>query len=320
MSSVSQYFKGLFGGIGALLTGMSVTIKELFSKKITQQYPENRKTLVISDRFRGELVMPHDENNEHACTSCGICEMNCPNGTIKITSKMLVSEDGKKKKILDTYFYNLGMCTFCNLCVITCPSSAIKFENTFENAIFTRAKLNMRLNKEGSKLREKKKPEPKVAAEKPAAPKADETKTIVNEATQTKPEPELTHAPDSQVDSNPAAGKPIQSELEKQPIKPEATKSPEAKAKADVEAAEKKAETKTDPVIAPIIVEKGTEETQEKLNQEKPEAESKPAQQEEKPQEKEPLSEADNAETSAENEKPAAESKPKVDENKRRYI
>lgn len=191
MSSVSQYFKGLFGGIGGLLTGMSVTWKELFTKKITQQYPENRKTLVMSDRFRGELSMPHDENNEHACTSCGICEMNCPNGTIKVTSKMIQTEDGKKKKILDTYHYNLGMCTFCNLCVLTCPSNAIKFEPIFENAIFTRAKLDMRLNHEDSKLREKKKPEPKPVVEKPAVEKSSEVTDIKSEV-ETRSTPPIT--------------------------------------------------------------------------------------------------------------------------------
>lgn len=176
MSSVSQYFSGLFKGIGSLLTGMSITLKELFTKKITQQYPENRDTLVISDRFKGELTMPHDENNEHACTSCGICQMNCPNGTIRITSKTIETEDGKKKKILDEYYYNLGLCTFCNLCVITCPSDAIKFENTIENAVFTRAKLNMKLNHEGSKLREKKK-----AASAPVTEKKESAPVAVKE-------------------------------------------------------------------------------------------------------------------------------------------
>lgn len=181
MSSVSQYFKGLFQGIGGLLTGMSVTWTELFTKKITQQYPENRATLVISPRFRGELVMPHDDKNEHACTSCGICQMNCPNGTIVIKSKTIETEDGKKKKILDEYYYNLGSCTFCNLCVLTCPSDAIKFENTFESSVFTRGKLDMRLNHAGSKLREKKKPEPKPVVDKPAAvvtPQAEPTSAV----------------------------------------------------------------------------------------------------------------------------------------------
>lgn len=170
MSSVSEYFSGLFGGIKSLLTGMRVTWGELWTKKVTEQYPENRATLVIPERFRGELTMPHDENNEHACTACGICQMNCPNGTITVVSKMIETEEGKKKKILDRYVYDLGMCTFCNLCVITCPSDAIKFSNTFENSLFTRKKLIEQLNHEGSKLREKKK-EPKVAA--PTATKAE---------------------------------------------------------------------------------------------------------------------------------------------------
>lgn len=196
MSSVSQYFKGLFQGIGGLLTGMSVTWRELFTKKITQQYPENRKTLVISDRFRGELIMPHDANNEHACTSCGICQMNCPNGTIVIKSKTIETEDGKKKKILDEYYYNLGSCTFCNLCVLTCPSDAIKFDNTFESSVFTRGKLNMKLNHQGSKLREKKKPEPKPVADKPAAvqtPPAESKPTVAPAPVETEKKENITN-------------------------------------------------------------------------------------------------------------------------------
>jgi len=180
MRSISKYFEGLFRGIFSLLTGMSVTWKELWTKKVTQQYPENRETLVISDRFRCELVMPHDESNEHACTACGICEMNCPNGTIQVISKMIETEDGKKKKILDRYVWDLGMCTFCNLCVITCPSDAIKFNNNFENAVFTRSKLIQQLNHEGSKMREKKR------EVKPLVPTAA---TVVEKTPEIKAEP-----------------------------------------------------------------------------------------------------------------------------------
>lgn len=173
MSSVSEYFSGLFKGIKSLLTGMGVTGKEFVAKKVTFQYPENRDKLVISPRFRAELSMPHDENNEHACTACGICQMNCPNGTIKVVSRTVETEDGKKKKVLDKYTYDIGMCTFCNLCVVTCPSDAIVFTNQFENAMFRREGLKQTLNKEGSKLREKKK-ETKPAVDKPA-PKVEKT-------------------------------------------------------------------------------------------------------------------------------------------------
>ena len=196
MSSVSEYFSGLFGGIHSLLTGMRVTWGELWAKKVTAQYPENRETLVISDRFKAVLTMPHDENNEHACTACGICQMNCPNGTIKVISKSIETEDGKKKKILDKYTYDLGMCTFCNLCVITCPSDALKFENDFENAVFTRSKLLETLNKEGSKLREKKK-EPKPVAETPAPKVEVAANEVVAEPKKEVPTENASPAPES---------------------------------------------------------------------------------------------------------------------------
>lgn len=157
MNSFTKYFSGLFTGIKSLLIGMGVTWKELFTKKVTMQYPENRDTLKISDMWRAELVMPHDENNEHACTGCTICMINCPNGTIKIDTEVIETEEGKKKKILKKYVWDGGMCTFCNLCVISCPSSAIEFNNDFEGAVFDREKLKHTLNHEGSKLREKKK-------------------------------------------------------------------------------------------------------------------------------------------------------------------
>jgi NADH-quinone oxidoreductase subunit I len=159
MNSIITYIGGIVKGLYSLGSGMVVTIKELFTKKVTEQYPENRATLQISERFRGTLVMPHDANNEHACTGCGICQMNCPNNTLQVITKMLepTEEGAKPKKVLDKYLYDLGACTFCNLCVISCPQDAIEFSNFFENSVFTRGKLLEQLNREGSKVREKNK-------------------------------------------------------------------------------------------------------------------------------------------------------------------
>ena len=96
--------------------------------------------------------MPHNENNQHKCTGCGICEMNCPNGTIEVLTVMNTGEDGKKKRAIDQYVYRLGMCTFCALCVKTCPSNALAFSTEFEHAVFDRRKLIKVLNHEGSTL------------------------------------------------------------------------------------------------------------------------------------------------------------------------
>jgi len=154
MKSIFNYFKEIFVAIAALLKGMKVTGYYFVhpGQIVTQQYPENRASLQMFERFKGEVVMPHDEKNEHKCTACGICEINCPNGSIEIISEMLLSQEGKKKRVLSKHIYHLGMCTFCNLCVKTCPSNALKMDQTFEHAVFDRAKLTKVLNKPGSVL------------------------------------------------------------------------------------------------------------------------------------------------------------------------
>lgn len=78
--------------------GYETSIKVYFRKKVTEQYPENRKELKMFDRFRGTLNMPHNENNEHRCVACGLCQMACPNDTIKVTGETIETEDGKRRK------------------------------------------------------------------------------------------------------------------------------------------------------------------------------------------------------------------------------
>ena len=79
------------------MKGLQVTGSYFIRPKtiVTQKYPENRKILVMLERFKGEVVMPHNDKNEHKCTGCGICEINCPNGTIEVISKTITTEEGK---------------------------------------------------------------------------------------------------------------------------------------------------------------------------------------------------------------------------------
>jgi NADH-quinone oxidoreductase subunit I len=154
MKSILNYIKEIILGVKSLITGMKVTGSYFIrpGSIVTQKYPDNRKNLVMFERFKGEVIMPHNENNEHKCTGCGICEINCPNGTIEVISKSITTEDGKKKRIIDKHIYRLGMCTFCALCVKTCPSEALAFSQEFEHAVFNRALLIKVLNKPGSQL------------------------------------------------------------------------------------------------------------------------------------------------------------------------
>ena len=156
MMFLVKYIKDIFKGVKSLLTGMRRTGYYFTHHKeiITQQYPDNRDELKLPERFRGEVVLIHDEKNEHACTGCTACELACPNGTIKIITKFDMTPDGKKKKALDTFVYHLQLCTLCNLCIVACPTDAIKMAQSFEHSVYDRSTLTKKLNNPGSKIRE----------------------------------------------------------------------------------------------------------------------------------------------------------------------
>ncbi|MEY4593976.1 MAG: hypothetical protein RIQ47_386 [Bacteroidota bacterium] len=156
MSFLSNYFSTIYKSVRSLLIGMRKTGYYFTHHKeiITQNYPENRDTLNLPERFRGEVVMTHNEENEHRCTGCTACELACPNGTIKIVTKFDITPEGKKKKALDTFVYHLELCTMCNLCIEACPTSAIKMDQAFEHSVYDRRELTKKLNRPGSKLME----------------------------------------------------------------------------------------------------------------------------------------------------------------------
>ncbi len=153
---IKEYISEIAKATKSLWTGMKITGHYFVRPKtiITQEYPDNRDTLIMADRFRGEVTMPHDEQNLHACTGCTACELACPNATIKVITKFELTPENKKKKALDTFVYHLDMCTLCGLCVDACPTGAIQMGQNFEHSVYDRSTLTKTLNKPGSKIRE----------------------------------------------------------------------------------------------------------------------------------------------------------------------
>jgi NADH-quinone oxidoreductase subunit I len=143
--SCGRYLQKIATGLISLFSGMGVTISYFVnpSRIITQQYPENRESLQMMDRFRGHVIMIHDENNHHRCTGCGICEKACPNGTISV----LTTKDLAGRKVLGRYIYRFSQCSLCNLCIESCPFGAITMGRDFELATYDRQLLTFILNK-----------------------------------------------------------------------------------------------------------------------------------------------------------------------------
>ena len=142
-----DYVKNIFLAIYRLMQGMYISMLNMCRPKVTEKYPENRGKKEYPERFRGSLTIRYNEKNEHLCNACGICAMNCPNGTIQVIIRKEPDETtGKEKRVLDKYLYDLGSCTFCALCTESCPQGAIAWTTNFEHTVFTRSKLVKQLN------------------------------------------------------------------------------------------------------------------------------------------------------------------------------
>jgi len=152
LKEIGTYFREIWQGIGSLVKGMRVTGKYFLSPGsiVTQQYPENRAELKMFANFKGEVILKHDENNQHSCNACNSCARKCPNGSIEIVSTRVQGEDGRSRRVLVTHTYHLEMCTFCGLCIQACEQNALAFGQEFEHAVFDKKNLTKILNKPGS--------------------------------------------------------------------------------------------------------------------------------------------------------------------------
>ena len=132
-------------GLKSLLSGMRLTFGYLArpSAIVTRQYPENRATLKLPERFRARLRLKFDEHGYQLCTACRLCGRACPNASIRI----LTRPGTLSKNELDRYIWRLDSCVFCNACVQSCPFDALEMTGEFEHAVFDRRLLIFTLNR-----------------------------------------------------------------------------------------------------------------------------------------------------------------------------
>lgn len=125
---IVNYLKSLF--LLELLTGLSVTGRYLFRRKITIQYPESKTPL--SPRFRGLHALRRYPNGEERCIACKLCEAVCP--ALAITIEAEPRADGSRRTT--RYEIDLFKCIYCGFCEESCPVDSIvetpEFEYSFE--------------------------------------------------------------------------------------------------------------------------------------------------------------------------------------------
>jgi len=117
-----------------LFSGLKLTLKYLFRRKITIQYPEEKTPK--SPRFRGLHALRRYPNGEERCIACKLCEAVCPAAAITIDSE--VREDGTRRT--NRYDIDLFKCIYCGFCEEACPVDSIVETNISEFHFEDRAK------------------------------------------------------------------------------------------------------------------------------------------------------------------------------------
>jgi NADH-quinone oxidoreductase subunit I len=124
MTSISSVIKTF--SLWELLKGLRVTLRNLFVKKVTIQYPEEKTPQ--SPRFRGLHALRRYPNGEERCIACKLCQAVCPAAAITIESD--IADDGTRRTT--RYDIDLFKCIYCGFCEEACPVDAIVETRIFE--------------------------------------------------------------------------------------------------------------------------------------------------------------------------------------------
>jgi NADH-quinone oxidoreductase subunit I len=118
-----------------LLKGLSVTLRTMTRRSITEQYPDVKPEL--PPRSRGVIALL-----EENCTSCMLWARECPDWCMYIDSHKEVipaPESGGRERtrnVLDRFAIDFALCMYCGICIDVCPFDALFWSPEFEYAEF----------------------------------------------------------------------------------------------------------------------------------------------------------------------------------------
>lgn len=118
--------------------GLATTLRHLFRKKVTVQYPEEKRVLRI-DNYRGVHRLNRDEQGRVACVACFMCSTACPANCIHIEAGEAPWPDREKYPV--KFEIDELRCIYCGMCEYACPVDAIELTPEYHLVGRTRAEM-----------------------------------------------------------------------------------------------------------------------------------------------------------------------------------
>jgi NADH-quinone oxidoreductase subunit I len=122
----NNYFKQTADIFLGLIWGMKVTLVHLFRRNVTEEYPEEKRSL--PPRGRARIILTRDPDGEERCVACFLCAAACPVSCISMDG--YEREDGRR--YARWFRINFARCIYCGLCEEACPTLAIQLTPYYE--------------------------------------------------------------------------------------------------------------------------------------------------------------------------------------------
>ncbi|MBW6511483.1 MAG: NADH-quinone oxidoreductase subunit NuoI [Desulfuromonadaceae bacterium] len=117
---------GLWRDISGTWKPMWITLRYLFRKPVTIEYPEQKRT--PPPRYRAQLILTRDPEGKERCVACYLCSAACPVDCISLQA----AEDADGRRYAAWFRINFARCIFCGLCTEACPTLAIQTSIHYE--------------------------------------------------------------------------------------------------------------------------------------------------------------------------------------------